>query len=159
LNNKNLEIPKCKISIEINNLAGLAFENKFFVEVAKNTFDFGEADYLDGKRVSISVAFVSEDEIRKLNNEYRGKNSATDVLSFSEYANISNLCNNKSKDVFLGEIVICPDYIKKSAEVQKVSFEFELAYIFSHGILHLLGFEHGEKMFSIQEKIARKIVK
>ena len=36
------------------------------------------------------------------------------------------------------------------------SFEYELAYIFSHGILHLLGFEHGEKMFGLQEKIAQK---
>jgi probable rRNA maturation factor len=81
------------------------------------------------------------------------------VLSFSEYAKISEMCDNMEKELFLGEIIICPDYVASSAKVQGVSFEFELAYIFSHGILHLLDFSHGEEMFSLQEEIAKKIVK
>ena len=145
-----------ELSIEINNLAGLEFEESFFEKVAEDTLKSSGVDCLKEKEISISVALVSEEEISGINKRYRQKDCPTDVLSFSEYAKIEELCDNGSEEVFLGEIIICPDYLEKSAKEQGVSFEFELAYIFSHGILHLLDFSHGEEMFSLQERVAKK---
>lgn len=148
-----------KISLEINDLADFQVGEVFFEQVASETLDVSNVNCLEGKEISISVALVSEDEIRQINNNYRQKNQVTDVLSFAEYAKIEEICNNVNKEIFLGEIILCPSYIKRSAVEQNVTFEFELAYIFSHGILHLLGFFHGEKMFFLQEKVTKKVIK
>lgn len=146
-----------KSSLELNNLTDFDVSEDFLSEILKQTFSEVSLKCLIGKKTLISSAMVSEKEIAKLNLEYRKINEATDVLSFSEHAKIQDLCNNEEEEVFLGEIILCPSYIEKSSIKQGVSFEFELAYIFSHGILHLLGFAHGEKMFSIQNKVAEKI--
>lgn len=148
-----------KVEVEINNLAGLEIEDGFFQKIAEEAIGAGEVACLESKKIRISLAVVSEDEISRINAEYRSKKEPTDVLSFSEYGNISDLCHNDEEEIFLGELLICPDYIFESAKLQNVSFEFELAYIFSHGILHLLGFDHGEKMFSLQENVAKNITK
>lgn len=144
-------------SLEINNLTGFDVSEDFLLEVCKKTLMKSEMECLFKKNISVSLALVSEEEIKRLNLEYRSKNQPTDVLSFSEYAKNEDLCNNKEEDIFLGEIILCPSYIKMSSVEQGTSFMFETAYIFSHGILHLLGFGHGRKMFSIQEEIAKNI--
>ncbi len=143
-------------NVEVNNLTKFDIGLHLLENVAKETLKKSSLKCLASKNISISVAIVSEKEIQGINNLYRKKNKATDVLSFSEYANIYDLCNNKEKEIFLGEIIICPEYIEKSSREQNVSFDFELTYIFSHGILHLLDFSHGKEMFSMQEEIAEK---
>ncbi|HBP01503.1 MAG TPA: rRNA maturation RNase YbeY [Candidatus Moranbacteria bacterium] len=151
------DMPSSKPILEINNLTQFAVEDGFFEKVARETLSDSRRVCLAGKDVSISVALVSEGEIAGLNKRYREKDRPTDVLSFCEYADSEDLCNNEDKDVFLGEIILCPQYITRSAKEQEVSFEFELAYIFSHGILHLLDFSHGKEMFSKQEETARRL--
>jgi rRNA maturation RNase YbeY len=84
------------------------------------------------------------------------------VLSFCESEDLKNFCNestNIDEDLFLGELILCPDYIEKNAKEDGESMKYALAYIFSHGVFHLLGFKHGKKMFSFQKEIAQKIVK
>lgn len=143
-----------EIRLEINNLAKADVEESFFSEVAKANFERMETS-LGEKIFSISLAIVSEEEIRNLNKEYRKKDNATDVLSFSEYENWEDIEKEKENELFLGEIILCYDDIEKYAHREGLKMKNELAKVFSHGILHLLGFSHGEKMFSLQEEVAK----
>jgi probable rRNA maturation factor len=142
-----------KILIELNNLTQNSIEESFFVPIAEKIIRESQVDFLADKEISISVAIVSEEEIRKINEEYRKKDSPTDVLSFSEYENSKELEEEIRSDIFLGEIILCYTYIASYATENGISPESELANVFSHGVLHLLGFDHGEKMFSIQKKV------
>jgi len=103
---------------------------------------------------AINIVFVDEKEMQRLNKEYRNVDDVTDVLSF-----------NLDAEGFLGEIYICPKYVKKTVE----NYEEEIIRLIVHGILHLLGFEHKTKlddiskqkedMFVKQEKILENILK
>lgn len=92
----------------------------------------------------ISVAIVGEKRMVKINKKYRGKNSATDVLSFS-YEN--------SLEKLDGELIFCPGIITRRGKENGMNLNDEWQQDFIHGMLHLLGLEHGEKMFDLQERI------
>jgi probable rRNA maturation factor len=96
----------------------------------------------------LTVVFVGKKEIWKLNQIYRRKNKSTDVLSF-DYSSGYNKIG--------GELFLCPEVIEKSARSHKVSFQKELAFVLSHGMLHLLGMKHGRKMYKIQDEIAKNM--
>ena len=91
----------------------------------------------DACATEVSVSFVSDDEIRGLNRDYRGKDAVTDVLSFpvgDEFL--------MGPERPLGDIVICIDVARRQAEEYGHSLERELAFLVAHGMLHLLGFDH-----------------
>lgn len=117
--------------IEINNLTASKVDEEFLKGVAKKVLK-GE----DRKEVGLSIVFIGEARMRKLNKRYRGKNKVTDVLSFGDELN---------------EIVICLREIKKNVKTYNSTFKKELARVLIHAILHLLGYEHGEKMEEKQE--------
>lgn len=107
----------------------------------------------EGKTVRVGVATVSSAEMRKLNRSYRKKDAPTDVLSFPEYESMDAAGAETGETVTLGDIILSCDVVKAQAEEDGVSVERELAYLVSHGVLHLLGFEHGDKMFGIQDAV------
>ncbi|EKE16094.1 MAG: hypothetical protein ACD_11C00030G0002 [uncultured bacterium] len=146
-----------KIIVEVNDLTNSDFENSLFFDIVESTIEKSGIECLKRKKISISLALVAPEEMQKLNSQCRNKNEVTDVLSFSEFG-ADDLCQNKEEEIYLGEIVICPSYIEKSSVLQNVTFEYELAYIVSHGVLHLLGFLHSEKMFSLQEDAVKKVL-
>lgn len=76
----------------------------------------------------LSLVVIGEKEIKKLNRQYRGQNSATDVLSWD-----------------YGEIFICWPVAKKQAREHKVSLADEICLLFVHGLLHILGYDHNTK--------------
>ena len=97
----------------------------------------------------IYITFISDYKMKKINNEYRQKNTSTDVLSF----NYENSSNN-----IMGEILISMNYCKKNILKNKNSLSKEVIILSIHGILHLLGYDHdnleNEKiMFELQEKL------
>ena len=98
------------------------------------------------------VVVVSKSEMRTLNSDYRGKDYATDVLSF-----VSQEPNS------LGELVICADVLKKQAKEHGLTFQQELGYMLLHGILHLLGFDHesdekeAKRMFKLQDDVFEEL--
>lgn len=143
-----------ELSVEINNIAKSPVRNDFFAAVAKETIKKSREKKLGNKKISISIALVGEKKIKEINKIYRKKNEITDVLSFSEYPNPKELARAKEKNLFLGELIICYDDIRKHVRRQKIKTREELARVISHGTLHLLGFKHGEKMFAIQNMIA-----
>ena len=95
--------------------------------------------------VEISLSFVSLDEIHTLNREYRGVDRPTDVLSFPMYGSIEEVekaCGSMPGCVPLGDVVICMDKIKEQAKEYGHSEERETVYLFTHSVLHLLGYDH-----------------
>lgn len=99
--------------------------------------------------------FVDLNKIQEINYLYRKKNIPTDVISFAlwDYEHKSNL---------LGEIYICYDKILEQKNIYCHSFKRELSFLFLHGLLHLLGYDHlneeDEKiMFSLQEEILNEL--
>ncbi len=97
---------------------------------------------------TLTLVFVTSQRIRSLNKKFRGKDKPTDVLSFAG-----------TYRGHLGDLVLCPQVIKKQAKEHSLTFNQELAYMILHGILHLLGYEHEDSakkakiMFALQDKI------
>lgn len=97
-------------------------------------------DGLDVERCQISLSFVSKDEIKNLNSLYRGKDRATDVLSFPQFEVDEEV--PEDGEILLGDVVICLDVCREQAEDYGHSFQRELVYLFIHSICHLLGYDH-----------------
>lgn len=87
-----------------------------------------------------SVSFVDREEIKELNSTYRGVDKVTDVLSFPQFEDFSELPEDQI--ICLGDIVICEDRAKEQAEEFGHSYEREIIYLFTHSVLHLLGYDH-----------------
>ncbi len=125
----------------------------FFLEVAHETLTRCPLPVLGEKKITLNAIAVSPERITALNEQYRGKAAVTDILSFGEYTDTNALSEEKKKDLFLGELFFCQDFIEQAAKEDQVSLEREMAYIFSHGILHLLGYNHSEEMFTLQDAV------
>lgn len=101
----------------------------------------------------LDVACVSDAEIAKLNGDYRRKSKPTDILSFGHFEGLSAITAAPAGPIDLGQIVLSPDFIARSADEDGVSWKREFTYVFSHGVLHLVGFDHEERMFQIQDDV------
>jgi probable rRNA maturation factor len=146
-----------KLKIEFNNTSQESLRVGFLKETTKKTLELAGFDFLKKKTILVSFANVTEKEITSLNKKYRHKNRPTDVLSFSEYEKTSDIEKEKKEEIFLGEIVLCYADIKKYCQEKSIPLKEELTRVASHGILHLLGFRHGKKMFAIQNEVAKRI--
>ena len=146
-----------KTKLEFNDTTKSQFGKKFFQEIFLETMKIAEISCLEDKSIELSVALVSEEKIVELNSQYRKKNRATDVLSFCEYEKTADICKDESSNIYLGELIVCPDYIAKVSAQEKEPLNYSLKYIVAHGILHLLGFTHGKKMFALQLGVADKL--
>jgi probable rRNA maturation factor len=80
----------------------------------------------------VTVRFVDAEEGRELNARYRGKDYATNVLSFP-YAPPPNL---------EGDLVVCADVVRREAQAQAKTLQAHFAHLIVHGMLHLQGFDH-----------------
>ncbi|NMA93636.1 MAG: rRNA maturation RNase YbeY [Clostridiales bacterium] len=98
---------------------------------------------LDERRLSLSVSFVDYEEIRGLNDRYRGRDEGTDVLSFPQFDPYAYM--QGWGEVSLGDVVICREQAEKQAEEYGHSFERELIYLFVHSCFHLLGYDHEDE--------------
>lgn len=108
----------------------------------------------------VSVSFVTNDRIRDINREYRGKDQPTDVISFAmEEAGEGEIAIQDSGEPrVLGDIIISLDRTKEQAADYGHSFDRELGFLAVHGFLHLLGYDHmnesdEKKMFAKQDVI------
>lgn len=148
-----------KLNLEINNATKSPVKKTFIKKVVILTLEKSGYLELAEKSLDLSLAWISKIEIKKINKQYRKKDHATDVLSFCEYENSEQLEADKNSELFLGELILCYDYIKESLDEYNSEKELqkELARIIAHGVLHLLGFIHGKKMFAIQDAVAGEI--
>lgn len=105
---------------------------------------------------NISLVFVGQARIKKLNKIYRGKNRTTDILSFPNFCEKDDLSGTNN---FLGEIIISLPTAKEQAERAKHSLEKEIKMLVAHGFLHLLGFDHQqEKDKKKMEKMEKRLL-
>lgn len=154
---------------------GLGFDNKFFERVTVATFK--ELGLLKDP-FEISLILVDKDTIHSYNKEYRNVDSPTDVLSFPMYEPSElGVILKRKKDhpmlkntLMLGDIIIACDIAleqsKTSAHLDGLlvksgdAYETELAFLFMHGLLHLLGYDHelGEEEAKEMEDLELKII-
>lgn len=129
--------------------------NEFIGYVIKKTLlDAGVT-----KNVKVSVLITNDDGIRELNNQYRGIDKPTDVLSFPMYTSIDEISEND----LVGDIVISFDTLKRQALENEINNDREAAFLIIHGMLHLLGFDHileeeENIMYDLQESILKNLV-
>ncbi len=107
------------------------------------------------KNAIFSVIFVGDDEIHRINKEYRGIDRITDVISFA-FEDSKDLEYNDIR--LLGDIYICIPQMKRQAIDYGHSEKRELSFLAVHGLLHLLGYDHMKEedekvMFGLQELI------
>ncbi len=106
----------------------------------------------------VSVTLVDDEDIRALNHEHRGIDRATDVLSFPLGDENGFETNPETGAILLGDIVISLERAAAQAEEYGHSLRRETAFLITHSLFHLLGYDHEnddeEKvMFSKQERV------
>ncbi|WFO86076.1 rRNA maturation RNase YbeY [Bacillus velezensis] len=111
-------------------------------------------------QAEVSVTIVTNEEIREINRDYRGKDTPTDVISFALEEEGEDEFEIVGADMppVLGDIIISADRTKEQAEEYGHSFMRELGFLAVHGFLHLLGYDHmtkeeEEEMFSKQKDL------
>jgi len=124
--------------LNIENLTNLEI-NRDILELIANTLTNRE----------IELTICDNILIQKYNNQYRGINKATDVLSFPIEGNFDNMP--------LGSIVISTDFIKNKSKEFGHSNQDELTLLFIHGLLHLLGYDHEIDSGEMRDKEERII--
>lgn len=154
---------------------GIFVENLCSQRIEENIIKGMEAAVSEGLRqhcsqeADVFISITDAGEIRQLNMEARGIDSATDVLSFPyiDFANgqslevaatAEHMLNPETGRVMLGDIVICLERATEQAEEYGHSLLREMAFLSVHGLLHLLGFDHEQdddarRMFAAQEEI------
>ena len=107
----------------------------------------------------VEVIIADSNTIRELNNETRGIDRVTDVLSFPMFESIDDATADADGSVFLGSMVICKERAQQQAEEYGHSVLREVSFLAVHSVLHLLGYDHelGEReereMFEKQEAV------
>jgi|GEM_PF-847785 len=97
---------------------------------------------LSNKILSIDILICDDKEIRELNSKYRNIDKPTDVLSFAIYADCPECKTIPGDMISLGDIVISAQTTKRQADENDKSFDEEINFLLSHGLLHLMGFDH-----------------
>ena len=98
------------------------------------------AEYVLGPKYDLSLVFVGDFLMRRLNRERRNKDKTTNVLSFP-------------LDKNLGEIFMNPRKIIKESQKYDQDFTYRFAYLFIHSLLHLKGYDHSVKMESEEQRV------
>ena len=132
------------------------FTRDLAVKVLEETFR-GAKQKVKG---AVSLVFLSQPEIQKLNRKWRKINRPTDVLSFAPTEDGGSLTGPER---VWGDLFLAPAYIRHEAESRKITFEEELLRNVVHGMLHLFGYDHAtpvdeSRMFGIQERVIRKMI-
>lgn len=132
-----------RLTPEIRQLMESAAEAAAGLEFSDVLRDTGQS--AESLNAEIGVTVVSAEEIRGLNRDYRGNDSVTDVLSFPQYDDMEELADDLADDdtsVLVGDVVICYDRVLSQAEEFGTGVTREFVYLFTHSVLHLLGYDH-----------------
>lgn len=114
------------------------------------------------KKGVVSLRFVPEAEIQRLNHACRGKNKPTDVLSFSlTEGGAFPMPRGTKEPIEVGDVVVCASIARAEAKRRAMDPLEELVRLIAHGTLHLAGYDHAtekeeEVMFGLQENIVAR---
>jgi probable rRNA maturation factor len=113
---------------------------------------FPEDESVVESEIEINLCLVDRETSARLNHTYRGKDAATNILSFSSGADVPGL-------VALGDLVVCLPVVVDEASAQDKSVEDHLLHLVIHGTLHLIGFDHvGEEDAHIMESLEMRVL-
>jgi probable rRNA maturation factor len=141
-----------RVSVELSQLETMmdALAKGIFAQLRSSPANWLKLSILKEfeKRGTLSVILVSDRKIRQVNREWRGKDSATDVLSFplAVQDDHSVELSPGEEELELGELIISMERTVQQAEDYGHTFEREFAFLFVHGVLHVLGFDHLTKV-------------
>lgn len=110
--------------------------------------------------LELSCVLVDDNKIHEINNEYRNIDKSTDVISFALEDNNDLFVDGMPRE--LGDIFISIDHAKMQAKEYDHSLKREMCFLFTHGLLHLLGYDHMEEhdekeMFELQDVILNNL--
>ncbi len=106
----------------------------------------------------LSITLVDVDRMTDLHVEWMDEPGPTDVLSFPMDELRSAPDGVEPEPGVLGDIVLCPDFIRAQAQEKGHSLDDELAFLVTHGMLHLIGYDHAtqedyDAMFALQDEL------
>jgi len=140
------------MTIELVNRSGALVPDKEITSL----LDYG-IEYMElNPQCEISLSFVDVQEMEELHIKWMQEDGPTDVLSFP-----MDMPEGKDDVVTLGDIVISPAVAAKQATNAGHSVEHEMYILATHGLLHILGYDHADPdeekvMFALQEKIVKE---
>ena len=107
------------------------------------SYIFNEEGITDG---SINLKILTDEDMKELNKRFRNKNTATNVLSFSNEDISKSITGN------LGDIAISYEFVKRESKELKKNFDDHMIHMLIHGVYHILGFDHeNDEMADIME--------
>ena len=142
------------MTIEVNNESGFEVDEAEFAALARYVLD---AMHLH-PQTELSILMVGTDVMTELHVQWMDEPGPTDVLSFP----MDELRPGRENDVtpagLLGDVVLCPEVAAQQAKAAGHSTVEEMLLLTTHGILHLLGYDHAEpeeekEMFALQRKL------
>ncbi len=92
--------------------------------------------------IELSVAFVDRQQSRAFNRHYRKRNTPTNVLSFTLHSHRPENRHNRGR---IGEIILCSPVIREEARQQNLPVGRHAKWLFVHGMLHILGYDHAKE--------------
>jgi probable rRNA maturation factor len=142
------------VSIEVNNESGVAVDAEALVRLARFVF---ERLWLH-PQTELSVLLVDEEAMERLHVELMDEPGPTDVLSVPMDELTPGTPGRQTPQGMLGDIAICPQVAAEQAKRGGHSTDDEMLLLATHGILHLLGFDHAEpeerdEMFTLQREL------
>lgn len=131
-----------KINLDLGmNIEG--FENEIVYEdIEKYIIEVLTKEYESDREVYVSVLLTGNEEIQRVNRDFRGKDMPTDVISFAYHDN--DEADNGLYDS-LGDIIISLERVEEQRKDYGHSFKREFYYVLTHGLLHLMGYDHMEE--------------
>jgi probable rRNA maturation factor len=115
--------------------------------------------------VEVTLIFVSESEMAAYNERFLDRSGPTDVLAFPVEQLRPGVVPDKDPQgppLMLGDVIVAPAYVRRQAKEHGISFEDEMALMVTHGILHLLGYDHvdeedAERMETKERELLAKV--
>ncbi len=140
--------------IEVNNETDAQIDEIEFAELA--TYVLGEMHIAEG--AELAIMFVDEPAMEQLHLQWMDEPGPTDVLSFPMDELRPGTPDKPTPAGLLGDIVVCPTVAERQALAAGHSAQEEMLLLTTHGILHLLGYDHAEpeeekEMFDLQRRL------
>lgn len=142
------------MSIEVNNESGVEVDEVEFAALARYVLDAMHVH----PQTDLSILLVGVDVMSQLHVQWMDEPGPTDVLSFPMDELRPGREGEQTPAGLLGDVVLCPDVAAQQARVAGHSTAEELLLLTTHGILHLLGYDHAEpeeerEMFALQRRL------
>ena len=113
--------------------------------------------------VDVSIDFISDKQIQKINKQYRNIDKSTNVLSFPIYEKEFFDIIKTEKYIVLGNIFLSLDTLLKECKTDNIAFDYHLYHLITHSILHLIGFDHtteneAKEMEQLEKQVLQKFL-